>query len=84
MLDKQWISGKLNFLNMQTFPYSSADEHIIYKTGKGINEWFSILDNMKANRMRSRDVIAYLQIKFNIPEYRATALNAFYLRRKKT
>ena len=68
---------------MQTFPYSSADEHIIYTTGKGINEWFRILDNIKAYRMKPSNVTAYLQNKFNIPDYRATALNAFYLSRKK-
>jgi hypothetical protein len=69
---------------MYIFPYGSADEHIIYTTGKGINEWFRILDSMKANRMKPGDVTKYLQNRFNIPAYRAVALIEFYVRRKKT
>jgi hypothetical protein len=69
---------------MYIFPYSSADEHIVYKTGRGINEWFRILDNMKASKMKAGDVIKHLQNRFNIPAYRAAALNEFYVRRKKT
>ena len=67
---------------MQNLPITSNHEHVIRKTGKSIDEWFSIFDALKAHKLKPKDVVAFLEHEFELPKFRATALNSYYLRRK--
>jgi hypothetical protein len=68
-------------------PYSqliSLHDHILRNTGRNIYEWTVILENIHKQRKNSHEVVAYLQAKYNLPEYKAAALNTYYLRKQKS
>lgn len=67
---------------MKTDYWNVADEQVVEKTGKKINEWIKILDKFKASEKKSNDVVAHLQKDFNVPRYWARTLTTLYLKKK--
>jgi hypothetical protein len=59
-----------------------TDEQLIEKTGKKLVEWLKILDAFKAAEKKSNDVVAYLQIEYEVPRYWARTLTTRYLKEK--
>jgi hypothetical protein len=57
-----------------------TDEQVTEKTGKGIQEWLRILDELKAGEMKSSLVVAHLQENYGVPRYWARTLTTLYLK----
>lgn len=58
------------------------DVQVLEKTGKRIFEWIRILNAFKATEKKSDDVVAYLQMDYNVPGHWACILTTFYFRLK--
>ncbi|MDR0801214.1 DUF4287 domain-containing protein [Fluviicola sp.] len=58
-----------------------TDEQIIEKTGKKISDWIKILDEFNAREKKSNDVVAHLQVGYDLPRYWARTLTTLYLKR---
>ena len=65
---------------MKSDYWSVADEQVLEKTGKGLNEWRKILDEFEAKGKKSNDVVAYLQSTHGVPRYWARTLTTRYFK----
>jgi hypothetical protein len=59
-----------------------TDEQVAEKTGKKIAEWIKILDKFKAIEKKPNDVVAFLQVEYEVPRYWARTLTTHYLKSK--
>lgn len=59
-----------------------TNEQVTEKTGKGIQEWITILDELKAAELKSSAVVAHLQENYGVPRYWARTLTTLYLKKK--
>jgi len=62
--------------------WNVSDEQVLEKTGRKISEWIKVLDKFKAIEKKSNDIVAYLQLEYNVPRYWARTLTTHYLKRK--
>lgn len=58
------------------------DGQVLEKTGKKIAAWIKILDGLKAQDLKSNDVVAHLQTEYEVPRYWARTLTTLYLKKK--
>lgn len=59
-----------------------SDDQVIEKTGKNISGWIAILESLKAEEMKSNEVVAHLQNNYEVPRYWARTLTTLYLKQK--